>query len=115
MGVPGLWKVRATFSVSTLLTIVLQILDPAGESRCLASMTVMDGFDGNTSQKRAYRLGIDVSLWYVQAESGKRDENPILDNLFCKCNYLANFPILPLFVFEGRNRPKVKRSRCVVL
>jgi hypothetical protein len=49
MGVQGLWNA----------------LNKAGQSRSLAHLAVVDGFEGNKSGKRAYRVGIDASIWYV--------------------------------------------------
>lgn len=49
MGVQGLWNA----------------LNKAGQSRSLAHLAVVDGFEGNKSGKRAYRVGIDASSWYV--------------------------------------------------
>lgn len=48
MGVPGLWEA----------------VSKAGVSRSLANLAVVDGFEGNKSGKRAYRVGIDASIWY---------------------------------------------------
>ena len=47
MGVPGLWEA----------------ISKAGQSRSFAHITVVDGFEGNKSGKRAYRIGIDASIW----------------------------------------------------
>lgn len=49
MGVPGLWDA----------------VNPASVSRSLANIDVVDGFEGNKSGKRAYRVGIDASIWYM--------------------------------------------------
>ncbi|KAF7790323.1 hypothetical protein EIP86_001277 [Pleurotus ostreatoroseus] len=68
MGVQGLWE----------------ILQVTSQSRALAHLAVVDGFENNVSGRRAFRVGIDASLWKL--------------------------PILPLFVFDGRQRPKVKRG-----
>lgn len=47
MGVPGLWEA----------------IGKAGQSRSLAHLAVVDGFEANKSGKRAYRIGIDASIW----------------------------------------------------
>ena len=49
MGVPGLWE----------------IINKAGQSRSLTHLTVTDGFEKNRGGKRAYRVGIDASIWRV--------------------------------------------------
>ena len=75
-----------------------------------------EGFESNASGRRGYRLGIDCSLWYQQvAKAGGNDkgENPLVRGLFFKINALAQLPVIPLFVFDGRDRPKEKRGRYV--
>ncbi|KAH8119353.1 hypothetical protein DFH11DRAFT_440862 [Phellopilus nigrolimitatus] len=94
MGVSGLWD----------------ILAPAGKSRSLAHLAVVDGFESNNSKRRAYRVGIDASIWYKHATYSKEGENPELRLLFFRVKELAKLPLLPLFVFDGRNRPKTKRG-----
>ncbi|KAI5123989.1 hypothetical protein M0805_006400 [Coniferiporia weirii] len=94
MGVNGLWD----------------ILVPAGKSRSLVHLSVVDGFERNDSNKRAYRVGVDASIWYKHATYSKEGDNPELRLLFFRVKELAKLPILPLFVFDGRDRPKVKRG-----
>lgn len=77
-----------------------------------------DGFEQNTSGRRALRVGIDASLWYEHAfafssrASRGHDigANPEIRLLFFRLANLSELPILPLFVFDGRQRPKVKRG-----
>ncbi|TDL24180.1 PIN domain-like protein [Rickenella mellea] len=94
MGVLGLWD----------------IITLSGQSRSLTHLAVVDGFDSNASSKRAYRVGIDASIWYKHAAFSKGGENPELRLLFFRAVKLAELPLLPLFVFDGRERPKVKRG-----
>ncbi|KAA1474332.1 hypothetical protein DENSPDRAFT_873329 [Dentipellis sp. KUC8613] len=94
MGVQGLWD----------------IIHKTGQSRALAHLAVVDGFESNASGKRAYRVGIDASLWYTHASFSKGGENPELRLLFFRLKSLAALPLLPLFVFDGHARPKVKRG-----
>ena len=85
-------------------------MSKAGESRSLAHLAVVDGFESNHSGRRAYRVGIDASLWYTHAAFSKGGENPQLRLLFFRLRSLAELPILPLFIFDGRERPKEKRG-----
>ncbi|KAJ7039248.1 PIN domain-like protein [Mycena alexandri] len=100
MGVSGLWDIINDAGI--------------GESRSLASLAV-DGFEKNSSGRRGLRVGIDVSLWIHQLTrkmSGGPElgDNPALRTLFFRLCALAEWPIIPLFVFDGRKRPKVKRG-----
>ncbi|KAF8879681.1 hypothetical protein CPB85DRAFT_1443135 [Mucidula mucida] len=74
----------------------------------------MDGFEKNVSGRRAYRLGIDASIWFQHASTSKTQghtgENPELQNILFKFKSLAGDPVIPLFVFDGHERPKVKRK-----
>ncbi|KAI0040641.1 hypothetical protein FA95DRAFT_1599352 [Auriscalpium vulgare] len=94
MGVSGLWD----------------ILHSAGQSRALTNIAAVDGFEANTSGRRGYRVGIDASLWYTHTMGSKGGENPELRMLFFRVRALAAMPLLPLFVFDGRERPKMKRG-----
>ncbi|KDQ57718.1 hypothetical protein JAAARDRAFT_273139 [Jaapia argillacea MUCL 33604] len=94
MGVQGLWD----------------IINKAGVSRSLTHLAVVEGFEANTSGRRAFRVGIDASIWYQHARFSKGGENPELRLLFFRVRALAELPLLPLFVFDGRERPKVKRG-----
>jgi hypothetical protein len=76
MGVQGLWEVKAIHCY--FLVNICQIIRPAGQSRSLAHIAVVDGFDTNSSSKRAFRVGIDASIWYYHASSSKGGKNPEL-------------------------------------
>lgn len=71
---------------------------------------MVNGFEKNTSQTRAYRIGIDASLWFKHAYWSKEGENPQIRMLFFRIVQIAKLPLLPLFVLDGRSRPKVKRG-----
>ncbi|KAH9948473.1 hypothetical protein B0H21DRAFT_876090 [Amylocystis lapponica] len=95
MGVPGLWD----------------ILRPAGETRSLTHLAVVDGFEANRDGKRGFRVGIDASIWFYHAAYGREGENPELRTLFFRCTRLMSAPFLPLFVFDGPKRPEIKRGK----
>lgn len=82
----------------------------SGKSRSLVHLAVVDGFEKNVSRRRAYRVGIDASIWFHHAAFSKGGENWELRTLFFRLISLLKLPILPLFVFDGRERPKVKRG-----
>ena len=85
-------------------------MNKAGQPRSLANLATTEGFERNNSGVRAFRIGIDASLWFHHAQFSKGGENPELRLLFFRLCALAELPILPLFIFDGRNRPKVKRG-----
>ncbi|KAK7040595.1 hypothetical protein R3P38DRAFT_2895916 [Favolaschia claudopus] len=95
MGVPGLWKELA----------------PAAKVRSLTDLAVREGFEANPNGFRGFRIGIDASIWFFHAAYGKEGENPELRTLFFRCATLMHSPFLPLFVFDGPLRPKVKRGK----
>ncbi|KAF8438586.1 hypothetical protein L210DRAFT_3450367 [Boletus edulis BED1] len=97
MGVAGLWEV----------------LRPAGQVRSLTELAVEDGFNANPSCQRGFRIGIDASIWFFHAAYGREGENPELRTLFFRCCRLLQSPLLPLFVFDGPNRPAIKRGKRV--
>lgn len=71
----------------------------------------MDGFEKNTNGHRGFRLGIDASIWFYHAAYGREGENPELRTLFFRCTRLMKMPFLPLFVFDGVERPGEKRGK----
>ncbi|KAF8494852.1 hypothetical protein F5888DRAFT_1713947 [Russula emetica] len=95
MGVTGLWD----------------ILRPSGKLRSLTHLAVVDGFEGNPANLRGLRIGIDASIWFFHAAYGREGENPELRTLFFRCARLMTVPFLPLFIFDGPKRPKVKRGK----
>ncbi|KAF8151979.1 hypothetical protein K438DRAFT_1688072 [Mycena galopus ATCC 62051] len=97
MGVPGLWKELA----------------PVAKVRSLTELAVVEGFEANPNGTRGFRVGIDASIWFFHAAYGKEGENPELRTLFFRCATLMRAPFLPLFVFDGPLRPKVKRGKTI--
>ncbi|KAK0218402.1 PIN domain-like protein [Armillaria nabsnona] len=94
MGVPSLWD----------------ILNKAAQSQAISHLAAVDGFERNTSG----RIGIDASIWYQHSltpkSAGDIGDNPELRMLFFRLRRLAESPFIPLFVFDGRERPKIKRK-----
>ncbi|KAI9445665.1 hypothetical protein BJY52DRAFT_1315729 [Lactarius psammicola] len=95
MGVTGLWD----------------ILRPSGKLRSLTHIAVVDGFEANPANFHGLRIGIDASIWFFHAAHGGEGENPELRTLFFRCAKLTSVPFLPLFIFDGPKRPKVKRGK----
>ncbi|KAI0692538.1 hypothetical protein C8T65DRAFT_762091, partial [Cerioporus squamosus] len=100
MGVTGLWEV----------------INKTGKSRSIANLAVTQGFEENRNGTRTLRLGVDASIWLHHASysAGPKDQDrgahPELRTLFWRLAKLAQLPVSVLFVFDGRQRPKVKRG-----
>ncbi|KAI9446963.1 PIN domain-like protein [Lactarius psammicola] len=97
MGVTGLWD----------------IIRPSGKLRSLTHIAVVDGFVANPADLHGFRIGIDASIWFFHVAHGREGENPELRTLFFRCAKLMSAPFLPLFIFDGPKRPKVKRGKRV--
>lgn len=110
MGVTGLWDV-STLARLRAPSDAAQILRPSGTLRSLTHIAVVDGFEANPANLRGLRIGIDASIWFFHAAHGREGENPELRTLFFRCARLVSAPFLPLFIFDGPKRPKVKRGK----
>ena len=88
------------------------MLSPAGQSRSLANIAVVNGFEKNNSGRRAFRIGVDASIWYQHAmhTAIKKGANPEIRLLFFRLLRFTKLPFVPVFVFDGRQRPKIKRG-----
>ena len=93
------------------LSDTAQILRPSGTLRSLTHIAVIDGYEANPANLRGFHIGIDASIWFFHAAHGREGENPELRTLFFRCVKLVNVPFLPLFIFDGPKRPKVKRGK----
>jgi len=130
MGVPGLWDLIHASGESRSLGS-LAVVD--GFEKNISGRRVFWFIPvqlNSLNVRRALRVGIDVSLWFHQVTrkntgGAELGDNPQLRTLFFRLCALgtdvlphltrstrscaaAEWPILPLFVFDGRQRPKVK-------
>ncbi|WFD04742.1 hypothetical protein MVES1_000066 [Malassezia vespertilionis] len=97
MGVPGLW----------------QELAGAAINRTLAEIA-WDAWSKERVQDRQFlRLGIDASLWLFHARKSRGGKNPALRALFFRLARLLALPITPVFVLDGKERPRIKRDTLV--
>ncbi|KAL1306252.1 hypothetical protein AAFC00_004342 [Neodothiora populina] len=65
------------------------------------------------ARNRPFRLAIDISIWLFQIQSGKGGTNPALRTFYYRLLRLLQLNIHPLFVFDGPNKPKMKRNKRV--
>ncbi|KAK8869946.1 hypothetical protein IAR55_000514 [Kwoniella newhampshirensis] len=96
MGVPGLWD----------------LLRPAATRTSLSALS-KDAFLANRNGLRAFTVGIDASIWIFHAQVTHYGENPFLRTIFFKITALLQQPVLPVFVFDGPNKPGQKRNQNV--
>jgi hypothetical protein len=52
-------------------------------------------------------------LWIFHAQLPQHGENPFLRTIFFKITALLQQPILPVFVFDGPDKPRMKRGAAV--
>ena len=63
--------------------------------------------------QRPLRIAIDAAIWNFQTQSGQGGKNPALRTLYYRLLKLLALPIHPLFVYDGKNKPLVKRGRAI--
>ncbi|KAG5650957.1 hypothetical protein H0H81_010414 [Sphagnurus paluster] len=85
------------------------LLQPIEKTTTLQRLAVNDGFIANIGDVRALQVGINASAWIyrVCSQPGGTRSGYLL-NLFAHLHRLLVLPILPLFVFDGPGRPRVK-------
>lgn len=62
---------------------------------------------------RPLRIAIDISIWLFQNQAAKGGTNPALRTLYYRLLRLLSLSIQPIFVFDGPNKPKIKRNKRV--
>lgn len=60
---------------------------------------------------RPLRLAIDFAIWAFQAQAARGGANPAIRTLFYRLVRLLSLSIVPLFVFDGPNKPLFKRNK----
>ena len=59
---------------------------------------------------RPFRIAIDISIWQFQTQAGQGGKNPALRTLYYRLLRLLSLCIQPIFVFDGPNKPPLKRG-----
>ena len=80
-----------------------------GERIALAKLAV----EHLEKTQRPLRIAIDAAIWNFQTQSGQGGKNPALRTLYYRLLKLLALPIHPLFVYDGKNKPLIKRGRAV--
>lgn len=113
MGVPRLWNALQPFGHDAALPHLADVLaEQAGGHQSGSRKST----DGPSSKRPAHplRLGIDIAGWLFHAQKSQGGKSPQLRNLFYRMCRLLGLPyILPVFVFDGPQRPAMKRGKCV--
>ena len=63
--------------------------------------------------QRPLRIAIDAAIWNFQSQAGQGGKNPALRTLYYRLLKLLALPIHPLFVYDGKNKPSLKRGKAV--
>ena len=63
--------------------------------------------------QRPLRIAIDAAIWNFQSQAGQGGKNPALRTLYYRLLKILALPIHPLFVYDGKNKPLIKRGRTV--
>ncbi|PNY27851.1 Flap endonuclease [Tolypocladium capitatum] len=76
--------------------------------RVSLSKLAADSFE---KENRPFRLAIDIAIWQFQAQAARGGTNPAIRTLFYRLVRLLGTPVLPIFVFDGPEKPAFKRNR----
>ena len=79
----------------------------AGRRTALAKLAV----EHLENKGRAFRIAVDISIWQFQIQAAQGGTNPALRTLYYRLLRLHTLGIEALFVFDGTNKPPVKRGR----
>ena len=80
-----------------------------GERVALAKLAV----EHLEKTQRPLRIAIDAAIWNFQSQAGQGGKNPALRTLYYRLLKLLALPIHPLFVYDGKNKPLLKRGKAV--
>ncbi|KAJ7611842.1 PIN domain-like protein [Roridomyces roridus] len=104
MGIPGLWP----------------LVESTAQVMSFADLCVIEGFIQQTRSTGTIIIGVDAGLWMAQSQSvfhkpqhSQMGQNPELRVLFYKLGALNQVGCQALFVFDGPERPSVKRNKQV--
>ncbi|ROW10646.1 hypothetical protein VPNG_05152 [Cytospora leucostoma] len=90
MGIKGIYKEIGTGKRVSLCKLAIDHLEQTG---------------------RPLRLAIDFAIWSFQAQAARGGANPAIRTLFYRLVRLLSLSIVPLFVFDGPNKPLFKRNK----
>ena len=80
-----------------------------GQRVALAKLAI----DHLEKTNRPLRIAIDAAIWSFQNQASQGGLNPALRVFYFRLVRLLALPIHPLFVYDGPNKPRVKRNKKV--
>ncbi|KAH6876920.1 PIN domain-like protein, partial [Coprinopsis sp. MPI-PUGE-AT-0042] len=91
-----------------------QTIRPCGTVKSLAEISISNMARAGGDGSPGFRLGIDASLWLAHMQYSKASKGTgkdiTLRNFFFRCAKLSRSFFLPLFVFDGEEKPLIKRG-----
>ncbi|KAI1178237.1 hypothetical protein F4777DRAFT_130909 [Nemania sp. FL0916] len=90
MGIKGIYKEIGPGKRISLTKLAVQKLEESGQP---------------------LRIAIDISIWQFQAQAARGGSNPAIRTLFYRLLRLLGLSIVPIFVFDGPNKPAFKRNK----
>ncbi|KAJ7189772.1 PIN domain-like protein [Mycena haematopus] len=104
MGLPNFW----------------QLVELSSQSMSFRELCAQEGFIENRREIGTMLVGVDANLWLGQCQMmfhkpnhAQMGSNPELRALFFKLVALHHVGVTAVFVFDGRNRPSIKRDKQV--
>ncbi|KYK58396.1 flap structure-specific endonuclease [Drechmeria coniospora] len=67
--------------------------------------------DALKNDHKPFRLAIDIAIWQFQTQAARGGTNPAIRTLFYRLVRLLATSITPIFVFDGPNKPALKRNK----
>ncbi|KIJ96170.1 hypothetical protein K443DRAFT_124563 [Laccaria amethystina LaAM-08-1] len=102
------------------VTHLWEIVQKAHQVQSLSQLTLSEGFEKNRNGHHTIMVGVDASIWLHQTQAvfhharhSQTGENPELRTLFHKLNHFLNQSANVVFVFDGNERPSMKRGKHV--
>ncbi|RKF65191.1 Flap endonuclease 1 [Erysiphe neolycopersici] len=79
----------------------------AGERIALSRLAV----ENYEKTGRPLRIAIDIAIWQFQIQAGRGGSDPAIRTLYYRLLRLLALTVQPLFVFDGPNKPPLKRNK----
>ena len=111
MGIPGWACLLTNFLGRSFNLSIFRIIREFGKGQRIALAKLAVEHLERTN--RPLRIAIDAAIWSFQNQASQGGSNPALRVFYFRLVRLLALPIHPLFVYDGPNKPGVKRNRKV--